>query len=40
MGLVNRDTMFKVPDPEDQQRLLEAFNVLARKQSKVCMSLW
>ncbi|KAK3336396.1 hypothetical protein B0T19DRAFT_37649 [Cercophora scortea] len=31
---VHRTTMFKVPDPENQQKLLEAYQVLKSEQTK------
>ncbi|KAK0729934.1 hypothetical protein B0H67DRAFT_547990 [Lasiosphaeris hirsuta] len=31
---VNRITMFKVPDPENQRRLLDAYQALANSQQK------
>ncbi|KAK4157012.1 hypothetical protein C8A00DRAFT_30106 [Chaetomidium leptoderma] len=34
MGLIHRDTMFKVPDPENQRKLLDAYRVLAKDQAK------
>jgi hypothetical protein len=32
---INRITMFKLPDPEAQKKLLAAYDVLAKEQSKV-----
>ncbi|KAK3365146.1 hypothetical protein B0T24DRAFT_598450 [Lasiosphaeria ovina] len=31
---VHRTTMFKIPDPENQKKMLQAYEVLAREQSK------
>lgn len=36
---VHRITLFKVPDPENQQKLVEAYSVLDRDQAKVCVYL-
>jgi len=32
---VHRTTMFKVPDPENQKKLVEAYRVLESEQQKV-----
>ncbi len=34
-GRVHRVTMFKIPDPENQKKLLAAYDVMAKTQSKV-----
>ncbi|KAI0595226.1 stress responsive A/B barrel domain-containing protein [Biscogniauxia sp. FL1348] len=33
-GRIHRVTMFKVPEPEGQQRLIEAYKVLAQNQKR------
>ena len=35
MTTVHRTTMFKVPDPENQKKLVEAYRVLEAEQQKV-----
>ena len=35
-GRVRRTTLFKVPEPEKQAKLVEAFRVLADTQEKAC----
>jgi hypothetical protein len=37
--LIHRHTLFKVMVLEDQEKLLEAYRVLAKKQAKVCSPL-
>lgn len=37
---VHRVTMFKLPNPEDQQKLLAAYEQLAKTQSKVRHMIW
>lgn len=32
---IHRVTMFKLPDPEDQKKLIEAYKTLSQKQQKV-----
>lgn len=32
---IHRITMFKIPNPEDQQKLVEEYDVLAKHSSKV-----
>lgn len=34
---IHRSTMFKVPDPENQKKLVEAYRVLETEQQKVCL---
>lgn len=36
---IHRVTLFKIPDPESQNKLLEAYKVLARDQNRVWMPL-
>lgn len=36
---VLRTTMFRIADPEHQQRLIQAYNKLAAEQKKVCLLL-
>jgi hypothetical protein len=33
---IYRTAMFKVPEPEKQEKLLEALRVFARSQARVC----
>lgn len=34
-GRINRITMFKLPDPEAQKKLIEAYKTLGQDQKKV-----
>jgi len=34
---IHRVTLFKVPDPANQKKLVEAFQILAKEQSRVCL---
>jgi hypothetical protein len=36
---VLRTTMFRIADPANQQKLIQAYNKLAAEQKKVCLSL-
>ena len=36
MAPIHRVTMFKIPDPENQSKLVEAYKTLGRDQKKVC----
>jgi hypothetical protein len=38
MAVLHRFTLFKVPEPEDQQKLIDAFVVMGRNQVKVCLT--
>lgn len=37
MALIHRVTMFKIPNPENQSKLIEAYKTLGRDQKKVCV---
>lgn len=39
MGFLHRLTLFKVPERENQQKLIDAFGVMGQNQIKVCSTL-
>lgn len=40
MGVIFRTTLFKVPDAENQAKLLEAYSMMKQNQVKVCLALF
>lgn len=36
MAPIHRVTMFKIPNPENQSKMIEAYKTLGRDQKKVC----